>query len=188
MREYSFYDGARWKEGSLKDVVKIAGEDRIWSARISTGIFGLPSCSSGNRGPKSGQEVLLGIGNEGLQEIVSLGFVTCPVCHPENEEKDFLGIVKGIVRYCYDFENPADFLDRKKVPFDARRLDWEKIANIAWGLPSRIYVPEKLAREEVEQFANRLKNIQSSSLNSSIPPIGFYDRNSPTRFTAYDLS
>jgi hypothetical protein len=95
--------------------------------------------------------------------------------------------LKDFVKYKYGFDNVKDFYDRTKLQFDARRLNWEIIANITGGLPSRIYVPENLKEEEVKKFAEVLKSVQGSSLNSSIPPIGFYDRTSPTRFTEYEL-
>ncbi|MFH1589302.1 MAG: hypothetical protein ABIB43_01925 [archaeon] len=59
------------------------GLPHIWSGRLSSGIIGLTNCVAGNRGPKEQNEVLLGVGIQGLDKLVDIGFVPCVVCHPE---------------------------------------------------------------------------------------------------------
>lgn len=186
-KDYQIFSAGNWGPLSYTHSRKELFRDTRWSARISTGVFGMTNCSPGNKGPKGKKEVLLADGSEGLLELIDLGFIPCSVCHPEEKEEGFFDIIEDKVKSMYGLRLSEDFCDKQKLPFDARRLDWERIANIAWGLPGRIYVPEKLSATEIQEFAACLKNVQSSSLNSSIPPIGFYDRNSPTRFTEYKL-
>ncbi len=170
----------------LTDNLKLS-QKKVWSARVSTGLFGLTACSSGNRGPKNQKEVLLSVGNCGLSELVDLGFIPCPTCKPESNDENFWKILRKNVQEKYGLTSLKEFCDKTILPFDVRRLELEKIANIAWGLPSRFYLPKNLSEQEVEVFANRLKKIQGSSLTSSIPKLGFYDSSSPTRFTEYSL-
>ncbi len=103
---YYAFMGGKYEFLTLRDLVKrIGGQShslQVWSARLSTGVFGLTSCGSGNKGPKAYNEVLLSVGNSGLSKLVELGFIPCPTCHPENVE-NFWGEVEVAVsqiRHC----------------------------------------------------------------------------------------
>lgn len=57
-------------------------DDIVYSARISTGLFGRTDCVAGNRGPKDSKEVILAAGETGLVKLIELGFIPCDVCKP----------------------------------------------------------------------------------------------------------
>jgi len=184
---YQTFTNPKWGLKSFSSTLSDFSDKQIlWSGKIATGLFGITNCTSGRGGPRSNKEVLIAPGNEGLEQLFYLGFTPCPRC-TEPFEKEILGELGEDIKTKYNMDKISDFFDKTKLPFDARRLEWEHIANIIGGLPSRIYVPANLQLTEVHKFANRLKNIQSSSLSTSIPPIGFYDASSPLGFTEYTL-
>lgn len=173
---------------SLRDVVEMKNyyepKDFVWSARLSTGIFGLPDCKSGNapHAPKGENELILALGDEGLSHLIDLGFVPCPTCHPE-ETKDFWNKAKETIRHDYpELTDETQFLDRNLIPFDSRRVDWEKIAPFLTSLPNRLYVPPGLDENELISLKERL-----TKLRFEIPPVGYYDRLAPGRFFEYKL-
>lgn len=75
---------------TLRETFKIRKETEpgayVWTARLSTGIFGLHDCKSGNSiyAPKGENEVLVLVGQDGLEYAIDSGFIPCPTCHPEN--------------------------------------------------------------------------------------------------------
>lgn len=151
----------------------------IWSARLSTGLLGLTSCPAGNRGPKSKSEVLLAIAGTGLRGLIDLGFITCPVCKPEKTE-EFWDVVKDVVERRYEIASLADFTDKSILPFDARRIEWEKIVPALGQWPNRLYVPKGLAAHELEELKSRIKEI-----GHGVPCVGYYDHAAPEKFTQY---
>lgn len=182
---YQTFTNNKWSLKSFSSTLSELGDKQIlWSGKIATGLFGITNCISGRRGPRSSKEVLIAPGNKGLEQLFYLGFTPCPRC-TEPYKKEIFEELEEDIKIRHNLNNFADFFDKTKLPFDARRLEWELIANIIGGLPSRIYVPSNLQSTEVQNFANRLKNIQGSSLSTSIPPIGFYDTNSSAGFTEY---
>jgi hypothetical protein len=194
-KNYLIYD--RQSFTGLKDFLKermasrnshesICKEYTIWSARLGTGLFGLTSCYSGNRGPKSPSEVLLAVGDEGLVKLINFGFITCPVCKPEKTEK-FWSIAGPAVEKKYgkeyDIHNLENFVNKNILTFDARRVDWEEIVPRTGAFPGRIYLPQGLNADEVSNFEKRLK-----SLHKQLPEIGYLDKNAqPWRFVTYDI-
>jgi hypothetical protein len=142
---------------------------RLWSARLSTGVFGLSSCPAGNNGPKENCEIVLSIGNKGLVELINLGFITCPCCHPENT-KGFWETVENTVKSKYNIEKSKDFVDKEKLPFDCRNIDYEKILPKIKKTPNRFYLPNGLVNKEVNEFKERIDN-----LGFGVSSLGFYD-------------
>ena len=164
----------------------------IWSARLSTGLFGRHNCRAGNRGPKGLGEVLLGFGDEGLESIFNLGFIPCPVCKPENVPHfwdDLSSNIQGKVMQKYgDFvEKPSDFCDKNKVGFDPRRLDWDALVPEIGAVPGRIYLPNDLTGSELGDFKGRIFTLVQLYLGPSaaFPKLGFYDHTAPGRFTEF---
>lgn len=154
----------------------------IWSARLSTGLVGLTSCSTGNRGPKRQNEVLLAIGNMGLCKLINLGFITCPACKPETTD-GFWSAVKDVVQRKHGIMSLNEFVDKTVLPFDTRRLGWEEIVPILRQWPNRLYVPRKLQEHELAELKLRIKRIGYGS-----PLVGYYDHDSAEKFTPYNLS
>lgn len=153
----------------------------IWSARLSTGGFGTTGCPAGNRGPKGSSEVILGLGIGGLRELVSLGFIPCAVCRPEKTE-EFWDFVAGPVRERYWLSDIRDFADKNVLPYDSRRVSWERIFPMT-GTPGRIYLPAALERRDLDEVVARFDR-----MNLATPPTGFYDISAPSRFRQYDIS
>jgi hypothetical protein len=194
--EYFVYSNGGFKKIALDELAKrlsLPPEIRIskysndgkytnlWSARLSSGLFGLASCEAGNRGPKGYSEVLLSVGDEGLNKLVELGFITCPVCKPENVD-GLWDVVKDIVKQAYGLGTLDDFIDKKLLPFDARRVAWEKVLPTTGKAPNRIYLPKGLAMDEVVELQRRFTNI-----GFSLPPVGYYNPDVAERFTEYKL-
>jgi len=155
---------------------------RLWSARLSTGVFGLTSCVAGNRGPKDCSEVILGIGDEGLNKLVALGFIPCPVCHPEKVD-GFWDAVKEAVSQRYGITSLEMFVDKDVLPFDSRRVEWEEILPVVEGVPSRIYLPRNLANDDLLAFSERFERI-----GFKLPAVGYYDPEAPGRFVEYNIN
>jgi len=151
----------------------------IWSARLSTGLVGLTNCSSGNRGPKKQNEVLLAVGEAGLCTLVDLGFITCPACNPENMD-GFWNTVQETVQRKHGIALLDEFVDKTVLPFDARRVDWEEIVPVLKQWPSRLYVPRGLPEHELAELKLRIEKI-----GYDFPLVGYYDPETPERFTQY---
>ncbi len=151
----------------------------VWSARLSTGLFGLTNCVPGNSGPKGPSEVVLGVGDEGVNRLIDLGFITCPTCKPENVV-GFWDKVKDAVIDRYKLDTVEKFVDKSLLNFDARRVAWEELVPIMGSTPNRLYVPKNLERKELEELRERF-----SKMGMSLPPTGFYDAEVEGRFREY---
>ncbi|HIH23749.1 TPA: hypothetical protein HA251_01830 [Candidatus Woesearchaeota archaeon] len=131
----------------------------------------------GNRGPKSTNEVILGVESEGLDSIIRLGFIPCPVCKPEDD----ISYVHGVTDAVHDVYSVSlkQFSDKRIVPFDARRVDYERILHIT-GAPDRIYLPSGLSSEEIAAQRARFTALGTS------PVLECYDATVAERFRRYD--
>lgn len=182
--EYVVYYDRNFQRMKLKELVSYSRDtfplSQIWSARLSTGIFGFPHCSAGNRGPKGSKEIILSLGNQGLDDLAKLGFVSCSVCHPE-EVPGFWDAIKLHALGRHSLENLEDYLDRKKLPFDARRINWEIILPQT-GVPNRIYLPQGLSQEALLKFQKRFNGV-----GFTLPLLGYYDPKGAARFTEYKI-
>jgi hypothetical protein len=149
----------------------------VWSARLGTGAFGYMNCKSGNRGPKDANEVILAPGYYGLTALINLGFITCSECKPE--QSDIKHQVTDIVysKYGLFFE---EFLDKSIVPYDAARVEWEKIFPLV-GRPGRIYLRTGATQDEVDNAYERLQRMDLSS-----DDVGYMDR-SNQRFVRFAI-
>ena len=163
----------------MPDLVKFHHEGVLWSMRVGTGVIGMIDCKSGRRGPNGKDEVVFGLCKEGLSRLIYLGGIPCIVCHPENNERFWLEGGEAI-RMKYDFVDPAAFTDKKILPFDTRRMDFDWIVKNLGGLPGRLYIPAGLDQDEVRAFADDL-----AKLGVGVPEIGYYDWKSKTRFGLY---
>jgi hypothetical protein len=182
-RNYIIYYNGEYRRVREFFDKKDSYDSMIWSARLSTGLFGLMTCSSGNRGPRSSTEVLLAKGGEGLVKLINLGFITCPTCKPENIS-GFWDTIKDYVKEKYGITNSMEFLDKNFLQFDARRVDWEEMVPIIQGFPSRIYIPPDVPAHELANLEKRLK-----TLHPNLPEIGYLDKAaSPWKFVVYNLS
>jgi hypothetical protein len=179
INRYFVFNNGRFDLISLKEIEKL--DEQIWSARLSTGLLGLTSCLSGNRGPKSIGEIILSVGDEGLIKLIDLGFITCPACHPEKTDR-FWEVTqrKVIKKYCLN--TLEDFTNKSKLPFDARRVLWEEILPIIKILPGRIYLPKGLSNEEIIELNKRFIQI-----GFKLPPVGYYNPEVPGRFSKYQI-
>lgn len=169
-----FVDG-EFQKLNLREVVEarkeIEPKQFIWSARLSKGIFGLTDCKSGNssHAPKGENEVILAFGDEGLSELIRLGFLPCQTCHPE-ETPDFWNKADEEILKKYPFLDDAwYFLDRNLIRFDVRRVNWEALAPYLTALPNRLYVPGGLEEDSLQNIKKRF-----NLLGFSLPPVGVY--------------
>ncbi len=153
----------------------------VWSARLSTGLFGLTSCEPGNKGPKGYSEVILAVGDEGVNKLTELGFITCPACHPE-QVNGFWETVKDAVKSEYNISTLEDFVNKEVLSFDARRVKWEEVLPSVGKTPNRLYVPKDLTDSELKELNKRF-----SEIGFALPPTGYYDHDAPTRFTEYQI-
>ncbi|MBU1199081.1 MAG: hypothetical protein KKF46_01000 [Nanoarchaeota archaeon] len=153
----------------------------VWSARLSTGLLGLTSCASGNRGPKGFNEVVLSVEAEGLNKLVELGFITCPICHPE-KINGFWETVKDRVDAKYNIRTLEDFVDKTVLPFDARRINWEELLPIVGQVPNRLYILKDLQDDDIITL-----NKTFNDIGFKLPPVGYYNPEVPSRFTEYQV-
>jgi hypothetical protein len=168
---------------SLRELVRYRNSQStrptVWSARISTGLFGLTNCKSGNRGTKGYAEVLLALGENGLNKLVEQGFIPCPTCHPEKKD-GFWNALEDTVNKKYNIRSSEDFINKEILSFDARRIDFEEILPMTAQSPNRLYLPKNLSEKELSEFKSRL-----DALGVALPPTGYYDANAPGRFARY---
>lgn len=196
MRNYYVYSKGKFqkmnpkslaKKIDLPENIKISeysnegNYENIWSARLSSGLFGLTNCKAGNRGPKNYNEVILGEGIEGLNKIVDLGFITCPVCKPE-KINGFWDSIKDNVKEKYRINILEDYTDKEVLPFDARRVKWEEILPVTGKTPERLYVPSNLSDKELKNLNKRFEKI-----GFELPSVGYYNKEAPGRFTEYKI-
>jgi len=172
-----------YRKLSLRELVRYRNSwgirPAVWSAKISTGLLGLTNCKSGNRGPKGYAEVLLAIGDSGLNKLVEQGFIPCPTCHPENKNR-FWNAIENTVNKKYNIQSSEDFVNKEILPFDARRVDFEEILSMTAKSPNRVYLPKGLNEKELSEFKSRF-----DALGIALPPTGYYDANAPGRFARY---
>jgi len=182
-KDYFVYAGGSFEKIKLKELLEYTKTQhpplKIWSARLSTGVFGLPDCKAGNRGPKESNEVLLSLGEEGINKFVELGFISCSVCHPE-ETPDFWETIRSAVSQKYSLSSLESYVDKKMLPFDARRLSWEELLSIMGRAPNRIYLPKDLSEQDLVQFQERFTRIRFA-----LPKVGYYNPAVAERFTEY---
>ena len=181
--EYFVFGYESFNKWPLRKIVEYSDQyqQKIWSARLSTGLFGHTDCASGNRGPKGINEVILGFGDDGLRKIVDLGFITCPTCKPETYDK-LWDKISDIVEKKYGIKSLEEFTDKKILGFDARRICWEDILSTTKTIPNRIYLPKGLSNDEIIGFKKRF-----DAMNQIMPTVGYYDYSSPTKFTEYTV-
>jgi len=148
----------------------------VWSARLATGLFGLTTCPSGNRGPKGPGEVILAIGEAGLQDLVRLGFVPCPTCRPEETTAFRFESIRELVRAEYGLSSMKEFADKTALPYDARRVRWEEILPRIGRVPSRIYLPSGLSPQRVLAFRRRINSLRPMIRRYTAPVLGYYSR------------
>jgi hypothetical protein len=182
---YCVFIGNGYYDLSLKELVtrrqKQNSQQRIWSARLSTGLFGLTNCRPGNRGPKDYKEILLAEGDGGLRKLVELGFITCPACKPEAKQ-DLWTVIGELASQRYGLNCLEDFVDKAKLPFDARRLSWEEILPAVGAAPNRLYLPQGLQNAELLDLEKRFEKARFD-----LPPAGYYDASAPGRFREYNI-
>lgn len=178
-----------FREGSFRkatvDGAFFEANPVLWSARLSTGLFGLTTCPSGNRGPKNAGEVILGVGDAGLAKFVDLGFIPCPVCHPESSQYFSWPAISSIVSVKYNLSEAAEYADKARVPFDARRVRWDQIIGAIGDAPSRIYLPETLSLEEIGSFRAAIRKIVRTNGVAKEPMLGYYAPKVANRFVEY---
>jgi len=183
---YCIFMNNAYYDLSLKDLVLRRQKQKtrpvIWSARISSGLVGLTSCKAGNRGPKGYNEVLLAVGDKGLQKLIELGFITCPTCKPENKP-GFWNAVESVVNRKHGMNSLEDFVDKTKLPFDARRVNWEELLPVIGEVPGRLYLPKDLQQDELLGFRKRFNRT-----GFDLPTTGYYDASAPGRFREYIIS
>jgi hypothetical protein len=155
----------------------------ILSGRISTGVFGLTDCDAGNRGPKGLSEVLIAVGNEGLNELIRLGFIPCPVCKPDQNIENFWDITESVIKDKYGYDDPKLFADKNIIAFDTMRVNFEKLLPYIGQLPNRLYIPQELSVEALRLIIKRL-----DSMKVERPRLGYYDRLAPDKFAEYGLT
>lgn len=130
----------------------------LWSGRISTGLFGTVECRSGKRGPGGNEEVIFGVGAGGLRGIIDLGFLPCPTCR-DGWQTNFPGEeMVEITEEKYGLE-PERLFNQQVLPFDGRRVNYERIAVAAGSLPDRVYVPKDLDSEAIGRMKERFSSL-----------------------------
>lgn len=172
---YPVYSRGHFEKLSLREVVHLKKEVEpssfVWSARLSTGIFGKLDCPSGNKTyvPKGANEVILGVGDEGLAALIDLGFIPCPKCHPENVEGFWEKATPAINKKYPHLRRPEDFVDKKIVGYDARNISWKRILPYLSMMPNRVYLPPNLSEEELQEFKGKI-----NKMGFSLPSVGYY--------------
>ena len=181
---YLTHTGQHLTELTLAEIVTLRHEREngfFWSARLSSGLFGLTDCQPGNRGPKSFTEVILARGDAGLRFLIESGFLSCPSCKPENVPGFWEAGADAITR-TYGFTEPKDFVKKEILTFDSRRVNWEVLLPLLRATPNRLYLPQNLCPEDLITLNDRF-----ASLGFELPPVGYYDRNSAGHFFEYRI-
>lgn len=169
LKYYAFDSGQLSLRSLRKFYPFITGKEKgpmIWSGRLSTGIFGLPTCPAGNKGPLGPSEVILAPGDEGLAYLIRSGFRACPTCHPE-DVPGFWDDASKPIKEAYFLNEPMAFLS---LPFDARQLPWEEILPIIKAVPNRLYIPPGLNEKDLLDLKRRF-----NSLGYPLPQPGWYN-------------
>jgi hypothetical protein len=178
---YYIFMQDHFERHTLREIAQYRREQgkTIWSARLGTGLFGRTNCEAGNKGPKGETEVLLAAGDEGLVKLVELGFITCPVCRPEDVE-GFWETAQYAVMSNYGLRSVNEFTDKTILEYDARRVSWEDIVQMTGAMPGRLYLPKGLdirIVENMRRWCDRRKIKR--------PSMGYYDTDAPGMFVEY---
>lgn len=183
-RHYLTYTGQHLTELTLAEIVTLRHEREnnfLWSARLSSGLFGLTDCTAGDRGPKGFAEVILAQGDAGLRFLIESGFLPCPTCRPENVPGFWEAGMETITKI-YGLTDPQDFVNKEILTFDSRRVDWEILLPLLRATPNRLYVPKNLNQEDLTTLRGRF-----ARSGFELPPVGYYDRSLPGHFFEYQI-
>ena len=123
---------------------------------------------------------MLFVGDDGLEKVIELGFITCPVCHPEGIDWFYEAAYKAVEKK-YNLKT-EEFTDKNIIPFDARRVDWETILPLTGKVPNRLYIPRNVPDNEMIELENRF-----AAIGFGLPPAGYYNHNVPEKFTEYKI-
>lgn len=157
---YALVEPGKWRVINLRGLMRALSEgdsEPVSSLRLATGIIGTLQCKSGNRGPRGYQEVIFGLGNDGIAGLLTLGALECITCGKLSDE-----------------EKQAQIRS-----YDARRLDWSQILKLEIA-PDRFYTRPGLSGKAVSKIAEIF-----SSRNIRVPAIGYYDAKASGRFATY---
>jgi hypothetical protein len=176
-----------WKVINSRDLLTTIHDDLlvnprtvpVMSMRLATGLVGELDCPSGNRGPKGYQEVVIGIGKEGVKGLLKLGALPCTTCHSGRRLSTMTeDVVEALTNNTVELDNSYndEWLTNN---YDARRLNWNVLTKLKLS-PSRFYTRPNLQQDEVLQIVELFR---SSTL--SVPVIGFYDRAADNNFSEY---
>lgn len=151
----------------------------VWTARLSTGLFGRHDCLSGNKSyaPKGENDVLVAVGDSGLSKLIELGFIPCPDCHPE-DRPDFWKKAGPAIKLKYpNLTDIRQFIDKNIVGYDTLAVNWETLAPYLKGLPNRLYVKPRMSKAELHEIKVRFEE----KLGFELPAVGYYGKG----FTEY---
>ncbi|NQU78995.1 hypothetical protein HQ545_04465 [Candidatus Woesearchaeota archaeon] len=178
----TFFDD-QYGKLDIFDIVKLKNEQRqspnLWSASLSYGLLGSVRCRPGIMASKDNNEVLLAFGDEGLEKLVDLGFITCATCQPE-QTPGFWDVIRKIVRENYGIQSLNEFVNKDVIPYDASRVRWEELIPIIGRCPDRLYLAKDMTMPAMLQLKTRFNR-----MGFDLPPVGFYDTNAPERFVEY---
>lgn len=152
----------------------------VMSLRLGTGIIGELDCPSGDsdKVPKGKNEVILGIGQQGIEALLQLGALPCISCHSGKRLATISSrFLEEVLETDISHADDTNFLVNK---YDARRLNWQKILPLGIA-PSRLYTRPGLNAQDVLTIEEQFKKAQVA-----IPLIGFYDRTREDRFFRYN--
>lgn len=142
----------------------------VKSLRLGTGIIGELDCSSGDAdyAPRNRNEVVIGIGELGIQALIGLGALPCISCHSGERLAGLFPIGLKI--------NDIGFLVNN---YDARRLNWPQLLQLGVA-PNRIYTRPNLGDDEVMDVVDMFERA-----DLPVPAIGYYDRSRTDKFNRY---
>ncbi|MDP3734257.1 MAG: hypothetical protein Q8R37_03430 [Nanoarchaeota archaeon] len=174
---YSTFINGQFRSLKLHQAAKGAGREELWSARLGTGILGFIDCPSGRFGPYQQNELIIAVGDQGLEKLVDVGFINCGSCKPADTYNHFWDAIAQKVKDKYNLTSLDEF---KKIPYDARRIDWEELWPVIGQFPGRQYLPRGLPQDEVDAFRERLLLI-----DSNIPIVGYFERSAANVMVEY---
>lgn len=162
----------------LKDPEKT--RNSVLSLRLSTGIIGELDCPSGDADyvPRNKNEVIIGLGDQGIKALLALGGLPCISCHSGEKLARLFPIeLERSLKVDLSYANDTNFLVNN---YDARRLDWSQILQLG-VVPGRFYTRPDLGDQEVSEIVARFESARLSA-----PTIGYYDRRREDRFYKYN--
>lgn len=137
------------KEITLMGMRSWLGAGELYSARLSTGLFGYVDCVAGRRGKPGKNHVLFAEGEDGLRKLVELGFRPCQACKPHEQEGFWETVGEQVISIYGSINSPRDF---SRMPIDANRLAWEEILPLT-DAPEIVYVPRG---SQIKERFNRI--------------------------------